>query len=129
MGTFVGYPKVNSVLMDRNTRALKTLSGRYSVQKSLENFGFEISFNNYPSSDVYNVDVDLAITLFESEDPFIFYLCGGRYESKHFQYALPGFRLKDAKLVQISKGYKLKYKDNIYTNPLDVAGLNLIPHI
>ena len=129
LGTFVGYPEVSKIDLSRNTRSKKTLSGRYSVQKSQQTIGYSIKFKNYPSSDVYNVDIDLAVTLFETEDPFLIYPCGGRYESKHFSYQLPGFRLRDCILSQIRKGYKLKYISNIYTNPLDVGGLETVPHI
>ena len=129
LGTFVGYPEVSKIDLTRNTRLKKTLSGRYSVQKSQQTLGYSIRFKNYPSSDVYNVDIDLALTLFESEDPFLVYPCGGRYESKHFSYQLPGFRLKDCILSQVKKGYKLKYVKNIYTNQLDVGGLETVPHI
>ena len=129
IGTFVGYPEVSSVDLSRNTRLKKTLSGRFSVQKSQQTLGFNIRFRNYPSSTVYNVDIDLAITLFETEDPFLIYPCGGRYESKHFNYQIPGFRLRDCILSQVKKGYKLKYVKNIYTNPIDVGGLSTVPHI
>ncbi len=129
IGTFVGYPEVSKISVDRNSRSKKTLSGRYSVQKSLETMGYSIKFKNYPTSAVYNVDIDLAITLLESESPFIIYPCGGRYESKHFTTAIPGFRLKDAKLVQVLKGYRLKYLKNIYTNPMDLGGLELVSHV
>ena len=129
LGTFVGYPQVSRIDLSRNTRSKKTLSGRYSVQKSQQTLGYSIRFRNYPSSTIYNVDIDLALTLFESEDPFLIYPCGGRYESQHFSYQLPGFRLKDCILSQVKKGYKLKYVKNIYTNPLDVGGLETLPHI
>ena len=129
LGTFVGYPEVSKIDLSRNTRSKKTLSGRFSVQKSQQTLGYSIRFRNYPSSTVYNVDVDLAIPLFESEDPFLIYPCGGRYESQHFSYQLPGFRLRDCILSQIKKGYRLKYVKNIYTNPLDVGGLETVPHI
>lgn len=129
LGTFVGYPEVSSIELTRNTRLKKTLSGRFSVQKSQQTLGYNIKFKNYPSSDVYNVDIDLALTLFETEDPFLIYPCGGRYESKHFNYQLPGFRLRDCILSQIRKSYKLKYVKNIYKNPLDVGGLVTVPHI
>jgi len=129
LGTFVGYPEINSVTMDRNNRVKKTIGGRFSVQKANKTFGFDLRFRNYPSSDVYNVDIDLALTLFESEDPFIIYACGGRYESQHFKKAIPGFRLKDAFLMQINRAYKLKYLKNIYVNPIDLGGLRLVSSI
>ena len=129
IGTFAGYPEVSSVTIDRNSKVKKTLGGRFSVQKGNKTFGYDIKFKNYPSSDLYNVDIDLAISLFETEDPFIIYACGGRYESQHFKKAIPGFRLKDAFLVQIQKTYKLKYLKNIYVNPIDLGGLKLVSSI
>ena len=129
LGTFVGYPEVTKIDLTRNNRFKKTLSGRYSVQKSQQTIGYSVRFKNYPTNDVYNVDIDLAITLFESEDPFLVYPCGGRYESQHFNFQLPGFRLRDCILSQVKKGYKLKYVKNIYNNPVDVGGLETVPHI
>jgi len=129
VGTFVGYPNVNSITVDRNNKVKKTIGGRFSVQKGNKTFGFDIRFKNYPASDIYNVDIDLALSLFETEEPFIIYACGGRYESQHFTKAIPGFRLKDAFLMQINQAYKLRYLKNIYVNPIDLGGLRLVSSI
>jgi hypothetical protein len=129
IGTFVGHPIVSSITLDRNSRAKKTLSGRYSVQKSIQTQTVDIKFQNYPSGDIYNVDIDLALSLFESEDPFLIYLCGGRYESKHFKKAIPGFRLKDVIQVQVLKAYKINYLKNIYINPINLGRLRLVTHV
>lgn len=129
IGTFVGYPEIKDVSADRSLRTKKTISGKHSIQKSLEAFKIGVAFNNYPSSSVYNVDIDLAIYLHNLEDPFLVWLCGGRYESKYFKYALPGFRLNDVFQVQVANAYKFSYLDNIYVNPINLASMNLFEHI
>ena len=129
LSTLVGYPQIRSVDMSREERAKKTISGKYSVQKSLETFGIKLSFRKYPSSSVYNVDIDAMITLHDSEDPFLVWLCGGRFGSPYFNYTLPGFRLKDVFQMQIVGSYKLKYLDNIYVNPLDLASVRFEEHV
>lgn len=129
LATLVGYPEVKQVSLDRNMRSKKTISGKYSIQKSLETFAFGLAFKNYPSSSVYNVDIDAMLELHDLEEPFLVWLCGGRFESKHFSYTLPGFRLKDVIQMQVNRAFKLSYTDNIYVNPLNLASVNLVEHI
>lgn len=129
LSTLVGYPEVKQVEMNRQLRSKKTISGKFSVQKSLETFAINVNFKNYPSDAVYNVDIDAMIALHDLEVPFITWLCGGRFGSKYFRYALPGFRLKDVVQMQVSNAYKLSYTDNIYVNPLNLASVKLVEHI
>ena len=129
LSTLVGYPEIKRVEMSRQLRSKKTLSGKFSVQKSLESFMFNLIFKNYPSSSVYNVDIDSIIQLHDSEDPFITWICGGRFGSPYFNYTLPGFRLKDVVQTQINSAYKLNYTDNIYVNPLNIASIKIVEHI
>jgi hypothetical protein len=129
IATLVGYPDIKQVQMDRNQRSKKTVSGKYSIQKSLEIFQVKLAFNDYPSSDVYNVDIDAMIDLHDSEDPFIVWLCGGRQGTEFFKYTLPGFRLRDTIQMQVKNAYKLKYTNNIYINPLNLASVDLVEHI
>lgn len=129
LSTLVGFPEVKQISMDRQLRSQKTISGKFSVQKSLEAFAFRLVFKNYPSSPVYNVDIDAMIELHDSEDPFITWLCGGRFGTPYFNYTLPGFRLIDVFQMQVNNAFKLSYTDNIYVNPLNLASVNLVEHI
>lgn len=129
LSTLVGFPEVKQINMDRQLRSQKTISGKFSVQKSLEAFAFNLVFKNYPSSPVYNVDIDAMIELHDSEDPFITWLCGGRFGTPYFNYTLPGFRLIDVFQMQVNNAFKLSYTDNIYVNPLNIASVNLVEHI
>jgi hypothetical protein len=119
LGTFVGFPKIESVTSDRNSRVSQTSSGRYIVQKSVETFSFAMTFASYPRKSTYNVDFDLVMTLQDRETPFLVWLCGGRRGIKYFSYALRGFRLKDCVQVQVTRPMKLSYTNGVYQ-----AGLN-----
>lgn len=127
IGTFLGWPLVDDITFDRNSRVRKTLSGKVSVQKSLESFSCNLKFQNYPSTSTYNADIDLIMTLHDQEDPFIIWLCGGR-RSTYFNYILRGYRLRDAITVQIVNELNLSYTDNILKNPVN-ASVELVEHI
>lgn len=127
VGTFLGYPIIKAVRVDRNSRNKKTLSGKVSVIKSVETSAIEMEFVNYPSTSTYNADIDLMLNLHDREDPFIVWLCGGRRGS-YFNYILRGFRLRDAITMQITEAIDLSYTSNIYKNPVN-AILKLEEHI
>lgn len=114
-GTLVGWPRVKSVEINRNNRVKKTISGFYSIQKSIEVASFDMDFKDYPATDTYNVDMDLMLDLHDLEDPFLVWLCGGKRGSTYFKYTLRGFRLQDLYQVKISKALNLGYSYNIYT--------------
>ncbi len=128
LGTLVGFPVVKDVEVDRNSRVKKTLSGRYLIQKSIETASISLNFKDYPSQAAYNADIDLMMDLFDREDPFIVWLCGGKRGTNYFRYTLRGYRLRDAYLMQISKQFKLGYMNNTYTNPVNVK-VELEEHI
>jgi hypothetical protein len=129
LSTLVGYPEVGPIEISRNSAVIKTVSGKVSAQKSLESVAFKLKFKNYPSSSVYNVDIGAMMTLHDMEDPFLVWLCGGRYSSTHFNYVIRGFRLQDIYQMQIIKKYKLSYLDNIYINPINLASVDLAESI
>lgn len=129
IGTFVGYPEWNKIKLDRNERSKKTVSGKYSIIKSNETFEYQISMKNYPSSAVYNVDIDLIMTLHDAEEEFIVWPCGGRRGTNYFRYTIRGFRLKDLKQVQMFRDLNINYVDNVYINPIDVGSITLVEHI
>jgi hypothetical protein len=79
LGTLAGFPKVKAVEFERNNRVRKTLSGFFSVQKSLEVPSLDMEFKDYPSSSTYSGDVDLMMDLHDLEEPFLVWLCGGKY--------------------------------------------------
>lgn len=119
IGTLLGFPMVRSVELNRNSRVKKTLSGFFSVQKSIEVPSFDMDFRNYPATSSYNADFDLIMTLQDLEDPFLVWLCGGKRGTNFFRYTLRGYRLQDMYQMAISKPLKINYTDNIYSNPIN----------
>lgn len=119
IGTCAGFPTIQAVTVDRNSKIKKTLSGRYSIQKSDETAAFKLSFKSYPSAITYNVDIDLMMTLHDLDTPFLVWLCGGRRGTSYFNYTLRGYRLKDVYQMQIDKAYALSYTMSITKNSLN----------
>lgn len=119
IGTLAGWPRVKNIEQTRNNRVVKTLSGFYSIQKSLEVPSFDLEFKDYPSTSTYNVDMDVMLELHDSEDPFLVWPCGGRSGSPYHQYTLRGWRLEDLYQMQISKALALAYSQNIFTAPIN----------
>lgn len=122
IGTLQGFPLVTGITPTRNQRNRQVLSGRTIVQKSEETISFNLDFSNYAvSNSIYHADLDLAMTLFDREDNFLVWLCGGRRGSNYFKYTLRGFRLKDIYQMQTVNDYELSYRDNVYVNPVSLA--------
>jgi len=119
LGTFVGFPDISNLDFDRNMRVNKTISGKYSVQKSDENAGFTLNFKRYPASSDFHPDLDLVMELQDTEEPFLVWLCGGRRGTSYFRYTIRGFRLQDLYQMQVTKPLKLEYADNVYVNSIN----------
>lgn len=116
LGTLVGFPIVQSVIKSKNVRKKRVMSGRINIQGSIEIFRTTLNFNNYPPN--LTADLDLMFTLFDSDDPFIVWLSGGRRGTEFFRYELRGFRLRDAKQVRIVNDFNDRFNKNIYTGPV-----------
>lgn len=119
IGTLAGFPTIKQVTVDRNSKIKKTLSGRFSIQKADETAAFQLSFKSYPSATVYNVDIDLMMSLHDLDVPFLVWLCGGRRGPTYFNYTLRGFRLKDVYQMQLDKALNLSYTQSVSKNSLN----------
>lgn len=119
LGTLAGWPRVKGVDITRNPRSVKTLSGFYSIQKSLEVTSFDFEFKDYPATTTYSVDIDLMMTLQDREEAFLVWLCGGKQGTTFFKYTLRGWRLQDLFQMQVAKPIKLAYSDGIYSNQIN----------
>lgn len=126
LGTFEGFPRIRPLEHDRNERIKEMLTGKVLVQKGVDSFACKIDMNKYPPD--LSGDLDLAMTLFDSEDPFLVWLCGGRRGGSYFRYTLRGFRLRDIYLMQLVKRVSLEYHGGGYLNPVSVD-LHLREHV
>lgn len=112
LGTLEGYPIVSSLSKDTNLRKKKTLNGRVFVQKAIETKRMSLNFKNYPSG--LEADLDLIVSLFNRDDSFLVWPCGGRRGSVYFGYTFVGFRLQDLIQMQTTNTFKDSYKSNFY---------------
>ncbi len=126
LGTLVGYPLVSSFKNSRNSRVRKVLSGKVLVQKSIETKSFNIDFKNYPNSET--ADLDLVYTLFDSEEDFTVWLCGGRRGSEFFGYIQRGWRLQDAIPCQVTKDLSTSYSKGLYVGTINIK-MSLMEHV
>lgn len=118
LGTLQGYPIVRDATKDKKLRKSILLNGRSFVTKSLEVFRTLLDFKNYPPG--LDADLDLTYSLFDRDNPFYVWLCGGRTGDPYFKYQLRGFRLEDLHLVQTVNIFKDKYRKNIYSSMVDL---------
>ena len=116
IGTLSGYPDISGKFT-RNARERKMLSGKILSLKSEESYNLRLKFQNYPSS--LGADINIMDSLYDSEDPFCVWLCGGRRGTSYFRHALKGFRLKDIFQMQVTKAINPDYTSNVYINPLN----------
>ena len=115
LGTLTGYPVISGLTHSRNSKNKKALSGRMLIQKSVESAKMKLSFKRYPTGSTgFVADLDLMFTLFDRENDFLVWLCGGRRGTDYFKYTLRGFRLQDIYQMQVSKPLKVKYSKNLY---------------
>ena len=126
LGTLSGYPVVNDVILSRNSRVTRMLSGKSLIQKSVESHSFNISFSNYPNS--LTADLDLVMTLYDSEEDFVIWLCGGRFGTDNFRYTLRGWRLQDFIPVQMAEDLPVNYLNNTYISMVNL-NLKLVEHV
>lgn len=118
LGTLEGYPQVKGMTHSRNEREKEMLSGKSLVLKSEESFEVTLDFNSYPNS--LSDDIVLAFALYDREENFIIWLCGGR-RGAYFGYQLKGWRLKDIYTCQVVGGIKPTFSNNQYKNTVNFA--------
>lgn len=126
IGTLQGWPRIKGAKHSRNSRKKDMLSGKVLVQPGIDSFACKIDFQNYPAS--LSADLNLAMTLFDREDPFLVWLCGGAYGATKFRYTQRGFRLRDVYLMHIVADVPVEYMSNGYLNPVGIE-LSLEEHV
>lgn len=109
LGTFNGFPKV-SPRSDRNEIKNETLSNKFVIQKTTPSKDITMRFSRYPDSD----DLALLEELFDREDPFLVWLCGGRVGSDYFKFNQMAWKLKDLINMQLTGSFSNEFDDGIY---------------
>lgn len=109
IGTFLGFPRVDNV-SDRNEEKVKTIGGKWIVQKSFETVQIKINLKSHP----YQADNDIVESLFDSEDTFLVYPCGGRTGTTYFKIAQKTWGLKDVFNMQLTGNIDNKFEKGVY---------------
>lgn len=109
IGTFQGFPRVQPE-SNRNETKAKALSRRYLVQKTYETTKVKITFKTHP----FQNDIDIVQALFDREDPFFVYPCGGVTGADKFKIEQNNWRLKDLYNVQLTGKIKNEFEKGVY---------------
>ena len=112
LGTLAGFPRIQKVRHSRNIKSTKVLSGKGVIQKSHETTSFEMRFKTHP----IQADITLLETLYDREESFLVWLCGGRRGTDFFTIEQKGWRLRDVYNMQSTKALGADYEKSIYQN-------------
>lgn len=110
IGTFSGYPRVQP-RSDRNETKARSLSRKYVIQKTYETTKIKINFKTHP----FQNDLDILDALFNREEPFLIYPCGGRSGENFFRINQKSWRLEDLFNVQLAGQMRNDYEKGVYT--------------
>lgn len=110
IGTLDGYPDLLPVA-DANESRAQLQNGKYITQKSFEVFSSKLDLEYISQG-----DVDIFNAVYERQEPFIIWLCGGKYGSGNFSISFKNWRLKDVYQVQTFGAINTTWNNNVYVN-------------
>ncbi len=108
IGTFEGYPNVKPET-DANEKRSQVQTGKYITQKNFETFRAQISSEHTDQG-----DINIIESMYESQEPFLIWLCGGKYGTDNFAVDFKNWRLQDLYQVQTYNNLKTIWRDNSY---------------
>ena len=108
LGTFVGFPQVSPDI-NSNAKRVRVQSGKFITQKNFETFGATIA-----SEHTEQTDIDLMNTVYERQNPFLIWLCGGKFGTSNFSVDFKNWRLQDVYQVQTFGNMRTSFRSNIY---------------
>lgn len=109
IGTMEGFPRLRPD-SNRNETKAKALSRRYVVQKTYETNRIKLTFKTHP----FQNDVDICENLFNREEPFLVWPCGGRTGEQFFKISMMNWRLKDIYNMQLTGRMKNEFERGVY---------------
>lgn len=112
LGTLVYPPQITPINATRKPRQSEALSGLANIQKGYDIVNFSMTFESHPSE----ADMDLIETLYNSQNSFLVWLCGGKRSTPNFRFTVKGYKLRDIYNMQTSGGITPGYPGSIYVN-------------
>ena len=111
IGTFEGFPNISSYSENQNEIINRTSTGLKHITKQHQTIdSFRVMFNSHPIEN----DIQIADRLFDSDDSFTLWPCGGGYGSNHFLFEKEGWRLDDIYNVQTTGKKSNRWHKNFY---------------
>jgi hypothetical protein len=114
----VGFPNPS---IDGNNRVARNINNKAIVQRGLESFSCGINAEYLFTQQ----DIDLFTELFDRNEDFLVWLCGGRTGKPFFRFETKPFRLVDLYRVRNIADLQNSYYKNLYNTGVS-ATLNLI---
>lgn len=124
LGTLEAYPNITGLQFNRNSKKAKVLSGLENIQKSYDVGSFSLNFKSHPSQS----DMNLITTLYDEENSFLVWLCGGRRGTTYFRYEIKGYRLRDVLNMQVDGSITPNYPKSVYVNAPNNA-IRFVPSV
>jgi len=108
IGTFEGFPNVIP-FSDANEKRSQVVTGKYITQENFETFNAQlrVEYTN-------QADIDIIDSMYESQEPFLIWLCGGKYGAANFSVDFKNWRLKDLYQVQTYDKTRTIWRGNVY---------------
>lgn len=108
LGTFIGFPDVSPEI-NSNVKRARVQTGKFISQKNFETFSAQLS-----SEHTEQADIDLMNTVYERQNPFIIWLCGGKFGTDNFSVNFKNWRLQDIYQVQTFGSMQTTFRNNVY---------------
>lgn len=109
IGTMQGFPRIDN-RSDRNEIKTKTIGGKFLISKSFNISQIKVNFKTHP----YQADINLIETLYDSEDPFLVFPCGGRHGTQYFKIEQKTWKLGDVFNMKLSGDMDHKFEKGVY---------------
>lgn len=110
IGTFNDEYPITKVRFKRNQSNKTTINGAYVVSRTLKYYGATIKLQHCKDDD----DLTLIETLYDSEQSFIFWPCGGT--EQYFSTVRYGWRLEDFFYCKTLNDYEPVFVNDIFSN-------------
>lgn len=115
IGQLAGWPVVKNPIISRNRRKNQMLSGKLNVAENVGAFSCELTVSEWKS----DADMTIVESLFDSNDGFLVWLCGG--DESQFSSVRQGYRFEDLPLVKCENEYKPEFVRGMYQRGLNVS--------
>ena len=122
IGTFTGFPNISGYSESQNEIVNMTSTGLKHITKQHNTVdSFRISFKAHPIEN----DVNIADKLYNSQESFTLWPCGGGYGSNHFLFEKDGWKLDDVYNVQTTGKKSNRWYKNFYKSGIS-SRINLV---